>query len=260
MRKSGFTLIELLVVVAIIAVLVAILLPTLGQAREFARSAGCGSNLRQIGITIPMYLNDFNSFLPPYTTQTLTEGDSFTDLNGTTYTDFRRYHLMTAWSKSGPYEDVPRDGDGFLGRYLATVKKTQKGILGCPSVPVGPVVATLTFAGVEYPHCLIYQTRSFPVNIYNVTKTNAYTAESQYLPLKFETLENPAELVMMCDGSGARNYFCSPDYVSTPEAYSLVTPSPRHNGNINASFLDGHVQKGDMKSLYTNRYFVNHNQ
>ncbi len=59
-RRNGFTLIELLVVVAIIAVLVAILLPALNTARERAKSVVCESNLRQVGIAIQFYTDDWN--------------------------------------------------------------------------------------------------------------------------------------------------------------------------------------------------------
>jgi prepilin-type N-terminal cleavage/methylation domain-containing protein/prepilin-type processing-associated H-X9-DG protein len=64
-QKNGFTLIELLVVISIIALLVGILLPALGAARETAKSAVCKSNQRQIGIAWTVYANDFKEFYPP---------------------------------------------------------------------------------------------------------------------------------------------------------------------------------------------------
>ncbi|MGN6367602.1 MAG: type II secretion system protein [Phycisphaerae bacterium] len=60
-RKSAFTLIELLVVVAIIAVLIAILLPSLGRARDKAKSAACLSNLKSMSLAYNMYCNDANN-------------------------------------------------------------------------------------------------------------------------------------------------------------------------------------------------------
>jgi prepilin-type N-terminal cleavage/methylation domain-containing protein len=63
MRK-GFTLIELLVVIAIIAILAAILFPVFAQAREKARQTGCLSNVKQIGLGIQMYVQDFDEYIP----------------------------------------------------------------------------------------------------------------------------------------------------------------------------------------------------
>src|SRR5215831_18770122 len=63
-RAPAFTLIELLVVIAVIALLIAILLPALGQRRLTGRATVCGSRLQQLGIATTSYLNDFNNALP----------------------------------------------------------------------------------------------------------------------------------------------------------------------------------------------------
>lgn len=66
MRRRGFTLIELLVVIAIIAVLIALLLPAVQQAREAARRASCKNNLKQIGLALHNYHDQFRCFPPGY--------------------------------------------------------------------------------------------------------------------------------------------------------------------------------------------------
>ncbi|MEI8195196.1 MAG: prepilin-type N-terminal cleavage/methylation domain-containing protein [Phycisphaerae bacterium] len=63
-RSQGFTLIELLVVVAIIALLIAILLPSLGKARELARTAACGANLHAVGQGMAGYVTDWDGRFP----------------------------------------------------------------------------------------------------------------------------------------------------------------------------------------------------
>ena len=62
--RSAFTLIELLVVISIISLLISIILPALGQARETGRRAVCGSNLRQIGLSFAQYTQDNESWFP----------------------------------------------------------------------------------------------------------------------------------------------------------------------------------------------------
>ena len=71
MSRRGFTLIELLVVIAIIAILAAILFPVFAKAREKARQTSCLSNVKQLGLGLMMYAQDYDeklpSYLPPWT-------------------------------------------------------------------------------------------------------------------------------------------------------------------------------------------------
>ena len=64
LNRGGFTLIELLVVIAIIAILAALLLPALGNAKKQAHRAGCASNQHQIQLAFQMYVGDNNDWFP----------------------------------------------------------------------------------------------------------------------------------------------------------------------------------------------------
>lgn len=63
-RRKGFTLVELLIVIAILAILAALLFPAFAKAREKARQATCTSNLKQLGMAMEMYLQDYDESFP----------------------------------------------------------------------------------------------------------------------------------------------------------------------------------------------------
>jgi prepilin-type N-terminal cleavage/methylation domain-containing protein/prepilin-type processing-associated H-X9-DG protein len=96
MRKRGFTLIELLVVIAIIAILAAILFPVFAQAREAARKTQCLSNLKQLGLSVIQYAQDWDDCVP------IGENDApearvhrITRPNGTTFTTGEYWWITT---------------------------------------------------------------------------------------------------------------------------------------------------------------------
>lgn len=62
--RRGFTLIELLVVIGVIAILIGILLPALGAARNTARATACAARLQQLGVALSLYFGDYDNTLP----------------------------------------------------------------------------------------------------------------------------------------------------------------------------------------------------
>jgi len=102
---EGFTLIELLVVISIISLLVSILLPSLGRAREASRRTQCLSNQRQIYVAGATYATDFNSVMPSGGGSTLT------------FSDTRSYPTCK----------------NFLNGYLGWSDGANRDVVSCPS-------------------------------------------------------------------------------------------------------------------------------
>jgi prepilin-type N-terminal cleavage/methylation domain-containing protein/prepilin-type processing-associated H-X9-DG protein len=113
--KSGFTLIELLVVIAIIAILAAILFPVFARARENARRSSCQSNLKQIGLGLIQYSQDYDEQMIR-----ASYGAGF----GDSYSRIDRYKWMDAsqpYLKSTQIFNCPSDSDARNTPYVYSV-------------------------------------------------------------------------------------------------------------------------------------------
>ena len=116
LKTSAFTLIELMVVIAIIGLLLALLLPAIGAARERAKTVQCASQLRQIGQAIHNYATNNRGYLPPYVPA---DGACYSDANSPDY-------IGPSWTALlAPY----------LG-YSADRTIAQSPIYHCPNYPV----------------------------------------------------------------------------------------------------------------------------
>jgi len=219
--RRAFTLIELLVVISIVGLLAAILMPTLRQARESARGALCGSNLRQLGMATQMYLDDHGRYFAYYT-------DAGADR-------LWYFGLESPFSPSGP--PGARHIDLTKAKLYPYLQKLH-GIEVCPSYDYRSPKWRQKFDQVTY---------GYGFNIYGLTTNN--------VGKQFSELHNPSRTVCFADTAQVNTIQppASSGHPMLEESYfvdfsdlRIPTTQFRHNSRANVLFCDGHVESLGM--------------
>jgi len=103
---SGFTLIELLVVIAIIAILAALLLPALGKAKAAAQRTACMNDLKEMGLSVRMYIEDFGCYPPRV------DGGDFARWPAALFRYYRNTNMLICPSEVALYGKLPGNNAG----------------------------------------------------------------------------------------------------------------------------------------------------
>ena len=232
-NTPGFTLIELLVVIAIIAILAAILFPVFARARENARRSSCQSNLKQIGLGLIQYVQDYDEIMPA-----AWYGPSS---NGSTAASYKWMDAVQPYTKSEQVFNCPshtttqpysfKDGTNY-GSYA--INATYSG--------------TTAFGGAD---------RNPPTSDYNA---------SSNVPISIASIEEPVTTVWVTDiekqGTAGTDLFWRFLFTS-PQATINTTLTPtalvghassgripeRHLETTNVLYCDGHVKAQKLTSL-----------
>ena len=205
-KKSGFTLIELLVVIAIIAILAAILFPVFQRVRENARRTACLSNMKQLGLGVTQYTQDYDERMP-----------SSTDGVG------------------------PGKGDNVLGGWIY-----YTGFTGAANVPVlfdptqGSVYTYVKSTGVYVcPDDSAAQSSHDSYAINSCVDSNARDANQLRDGKLLSQIDNPSGTMLFAEeASGTANSSTNDAYLN----FAVDHVSLRHSGGSNFAFVDGHAK------------------
>ena len=204
-HHAGFTLIELLVVIAIIAILAAILFPVFQRVRENARRTACLSNMKQLGLGVVQYTQDYDERMP-----------SATDGNSGNAT-------LGGWMYYTGFSTPNVRFDPTQGSVYSFTKST--GVYVCPD----DSAAQTSHDSYALSSCVAS----------GLAKPNGGTTPYVRPGKGLSSFDNTAGMLLFCEeASGSGNASTNDAYLS----FAVDHVSLRHSGGSNMAFIDGHAK------------------
>jgi prepilin-type N-terminal cleavage/methylation domain-containing protein/prepilin-type processing-associated H-X9-DG protein len=240
--RRGFTLIELLVVIAIIAILAAILFPVFARARDKARQASCLSNLKQIGMALNQYAQDYDESHPGVWFGPVARAPWSQPSNDTLF--YKWMDAVYPYVKNEQVFNCP--SDGVNKKYVFRNRDGSNGY--------GSYAMSQAYFRVGDPW-------TGPASDYN-----QFVSPGQPFVMRIATIQVPASTVWVLDGGvqGIKN----PDWKSyefwwyDPPEINRLFPTPkgtspryfqniveRHSDMTNVIFCDGHAKAVKLEHL-----------
>jgi len=217
-------------VIAIIAILAAMLLPALSKAREKARQAVCMNNLKQIGLGVLMYAQDYDEFLP--------QDSGFWAEQLAPYVCRSNYTPKYNW-----YDEDWGDGNVKTRERIRIFK-----VFMCPSAPKMFLCRDLFYAHKGGPTNYAWNCRC------GEAQTPGYWG-----PVKLSRVSKPAKAILIAGSNGSNQYGGYwPGWGST-DAADFLSPqfwTKRHNGGTNVLYVSGNVGWVIPENTYENTYSI----
>jgi len=254
--RTGFTLIELLVVIAIIALLMSILMPALGQAKEHAKTLVCLTNLKGLGNAFNLYSGEHREFIPPMRWNK----DKGAKTNDTWATLLEKEGLVTAPHGKNEY-DFPNQ---------STLFKCPQGLMelwngALPASHADPIGATALEQPSSGPDWVWGNDNDYFIHIWY--GCNGTTFETDRFPMprtpndvgdwnvmhRLGEVDQVANVVGIYDGVWAHN--CG----STTSGWSRINARHMSASICNVMLLDGHADKVPIEHLPTGGRLQNKN-